>query len=60
MDREAWQATLHGVTESDMTGHAHMYVCITRAKTEKTSSREMQAGCFVCFPLPGPTPRICG
>ena len=36
-----------GGKESDMTGHAHMYICITCAKTEKICSREMQAECSV-------------
>ena len=34
MDRGAWQATVHGVAESDMTEHAHMRNC-RRPETTK-------------------------
>ena len=27
MDRGTWQATVHGVTESDMTEHMHAHIC---------------------------------
>ena len=30
MDRGAWRATVHGVTESDMTGHTHMHVTVSK------------------------------
>ena len=29
LDRGAWQATVHGVTESDMTKHKHKHIAIS-------------------------------
>ena len=43
MDREAWWALVHGVTESDMTMHTHMHVQVglnAHIITHRTSKYE--------------------
>ena len=42
MDRPAWQATVHGVTESDMTEHTY---------TELSESIELNLFKLHCYPF---------